>query len=140
MTEDFESNVKRFLSKWNELNDLYQEICPEGNHHIGFPDPLQKNLLSLYDPSLIKPVGKSSYDFNGIVEVKSSTLAGGGNTPFQVSQANCNRVIYLEIGKKIEIYDINDVTVIQEINNKIKNGENVILKQYKDKGKTKTIG
>ena len=51
--------------------------------------------MSFYDKRLV-PLKNSSYDFQGNIELKSSTEFGGGCTPFKPTQNACTRIIYIE--------------------------------------------
>lgn len=134
-----------FLSEWNSLNKHYQDYCPKNS--IGFPEPLQKLIVSsLFEPTL-EPNPNSTYDFvdnsGKNVELKSSTRKGGGCTPFEPSQINCDRIIYFEVNQKIGIFELcpNDVA---EVKGKIQKKQNqdkisISLRKYKKNAIKKMI-
>lgn len=128
------SELKNFLRKWNELNKIYKKYYKKNS--ISFPEPLQKNvLMSLYDSKLVLVDEKSSYDFKGNIELKSSTKDGGGCTPFSERQNECSRIIYVEIGEHFDVYEISDVDVCK-INKLISDGNtNISLNKYKKNAK-----
>lgn len=121
--------LKIFLSVWNKYNKLYQKYC--NKNRVPFPEPLQKEIVKkFYDKSLIIS-NNSSYDFQGNIELKSSTSFGGGCTPFQSTQSACSRIIYIEIGVHFDVYEISSVDV-QKINALVAKGFlNITLSNYK---------
>lgn len=125
--------LKSFLSAWNRLKEHYKKISPK--NRLMFPEPLQKDILmTFYDKSLV-PLKNTSYDFQGNIELKSSTKIGGGCTPFKQTQNACCRIIYVEIGTNIDVFEI-DQADVQAINNKVSNGQtNITLSKYKKNAK-----
>ena len=130
--------LKVFLRAWLKANKLYGKYF--NRNHIHFPEPLQKHILmSLYDTSLKLAPPLSSYDFDGNVEMKSSTKQGGGCTPFSINQNNCLRIIYLEITNHFDVYEI-DPTEVTKINASVQNSNtNISLKNYLSNAKKKRI-
>lgn len=129
--------LKSFLSAWNKYNKLYQKHCKK--NRVPFPEPLQKEIVkAFYDKKLVVS-NNSSYDFQGNIELKSSTQPGGGCTPFKETQSACSRIIYLEIGANIDVYEINQVDV-KSINALVANGNlNITLSNYKKNARHKNI-
>ncbi len=128
---------KSFLTAWNKANNIYQISFHK--NRLMFPEPLQKEIvMSLYDKSLVLS-NNSAYDFQGNIELKSTTKFGGGCTPFKLSQNACSRIIYLEIGTNIDVYEIDPVDV-QTINRLIHGGQlNITLAKYTKNAKYKRI-
>ena len=126
--------IKSFIALWLKLYAEYKKEFP--NNRISFPEPLQKKILiDYFDSSLVLDTN-SSYDFCGNVEVKSSTKSGGGCTPFQKTQNDCKRILYLEISAGcIDVYDLspNDVSTINTIIINAKKSKNISLAKYKSK-------
>ena len=129
--------LKTFLSAWNKYNELYQKYC--NKNRVPFPEPLQKEIVkTFYDKNLVVS-DNSSYDFQGNIELKSSTQPGGGCTPFKKTQSACSRIIYLEIGKNIDVYEISP-TDVKIINASVANKNvNITLSNYKKNAKHKNI-
>ena len=95
--------------------------------------------VALYDTSLKLASPSSSYDFDGNVEMKSSTKQWGGSTPFSVNQNNCSRIIYLEITNHFDVYEI-AFTEVNNINAAVRKGNtNISLKNYLSNAKKKRI-
>lgn len=129
--------LKTFLSAWNKCNKIYQK-CFISNR-LSFPEPLQKEIIKCYYDKSLVISNNSSYDFQGNIELKSSTRFGGGCTPFKSTQNACSRIIYVEIGDHINVYEINQVDV-QTINNLVSNGQlNITLANYKNNAIVKRI-
>ena len=124
--------IKNFLRLWSDLDTEYKKEFPD--NRIAFPEPLQKKILiDYFDGSLVLDTN-SSYDFCGNVEAKSSSKNGGGCTPFQQTQNDCKRILYLEISAGcIDVYDLsqNDVSTINTIINNAKKSKNISLAKYK---------
>lgn len=121
--------LKSFLSAWNKANKIYKTSF--NKNRLMFPEPLQKEIvMTWYDKSLTLS-NSSAYDFRDNIEIKSSTRFGGGCTPFKSSQNDCSRIIYLEIGTNIDVYEINSSDV-QTINGLISSGKlNITLANYR---------
>lgn len=129
--------LKSFLSAWNKYNELYQKYC--NKNRVPFPEPLQKEIVkTFYDKRLIVS-NDSSYDFQDNIELKSSTQPGGGCTPFKDTQSDCSRIIYLEIGAHIDVYEISQADV-KNINASVANKNvNITLSNYKKNARHKKI-
>lgn len=125
------TELYEFWNSWKTANTKYQSMCP-GNH-LHFPEPLFKVIAKMIDPSLTEE-GKNSYDFDGNIEVKSSTTKKGV-TPFKSTQSNCKRILFFRIvDEKMEYYDITDKDKLKRINNEIRNSKNgnITLANYTD--------
>ena len=101
---------------------------------LSFPEPLQKEIVMSFFDKTLKKACSSPYDFQGNIELKSSTLHNGGCTPFKKTQNQCSRIIYMEIGTAIDVFELSSLDV-QAINNTISSSAshqtNITLSQYK---------
>lgn len=122
-------DLATFLCSWKRVNKLYKKYFK--NNRIGFPEPLQKEIImSFYDTNLKLDPSKT-YDFLGNVELKSSTKFGGGCTPFSKNQTQCSRILYMEINEHITVYELNQADV-KKINAKVSSGTlNITINAYK---------
>ena len=127
--------IKKFFYKWKKLNKIYQKHF--SGSHLDFPDIVQKQIiLEFYDKNLRLSSCKT-YDFDGNIELKSSTDISHGCTPFSLNQNSCSRIIYMHITENIDVYEISQNDV-KNINSLITQGKiNITLKDYIHKA-TKT--
>ena len=128
--------IQKFLGLWSDLDTEYKKEFP--NNRIAFPEPLQKRILIDYFDGNLKLGNSSPYDFCGNIEIKSCSKNGVGCTPFQKTQNNCKRILYLEIGAGcIDVYDLSqeDVKTINAIISNPAKSNNITLAIYKSNAK-----
>lgn len=112
--------VRRLCQLWSKLNDYYFNNFDK--RHLQFPEPILKELIK--DKFGLKESSDKSYDFDGNIELKSSTKENG-NTPFKFSQSQCKRIIYCEIVNGfVNVYELSDKDV-SEINLNVKKEYNL---------------
>ena len=126
-----DANLFNFWNSWKKANRNYKAVFPE--NRLQFPEPLTKFIAEKIDSSLISTNKNADpYDFKGNIEVKSSAKRRGV-TPFKKTQNECKRILFfLIINDVIEYYDINDESILKNINDDIDSGKynSIILENY----------
>lgn len=104
-----------FNANWDKTSKAYKSIFPK--RHIAYPDSIQKwVIINFFDPSL-KP-GKKPYDFEGNIELKSTTTKNG-QSHFSKTQKDCKRIIHFSIvDNQIKIVELS-IADVKKINKRV---------------------